>query len=72
MDKASSLAGKTIKDCGLRRDYDCMILGLQRGHLPIPMPDIHTVIAPGDRVWVLGTQDMADKLIEAEIVSRRK
>ena len=72
VDKNSSLAGKTIKDCGLRRDYDCMILGLQRSRLPIPTPDIHTVIAPGDQVWVLGTQDMADKLIAAEIVSRKK
>ena len=72
VDKRSNFAGKTIRDCGLRRDYDCMILGLQRGHLPIPTPDIHTVIAPGDRVWVLATQDMADKLIADEIVSRKK
>ena len=71
VDKNSTLAGKTIRDCGLRRDYDCMILGLQRSRLPIPTPDIHTVIAPGDQVWVLGTQDMADRLIEAEIVSRK-
>ena len=72
VDKNSPLAGKTIKDCGLRRDYDCMILGLQRNMLPIPTPDVHTLIAAGDSIWVLGTQDMADKLIEAEIVSRKK
>ncbi|MCR4804635.1 MAG: cation:proton antiporter [Clostridia bacterium] len=71
VDKSSPLAGKTIRDCGLRRDYDCMILGLQRSHLPIPTPDIHTVIAAGDQIWVLGTQDMADKLIAAEMVSRK-
>jgi CPA2 family monovalent cation:H+ antiporter-2 len=71
VDKNSNLAGKTIRDCGLRRDYDCMILGLQRNMLPIPTPDIHTLIAAGDQVWVLGTQDMADKLIAAEIVSRK-
>ena len=71
VDKNSSLAGKTIKDCGLRRDYDCMILGLQRNMLPIPTPDVHTIIAGGDSIWVLGTQDMADKLIAAEIVSRK-
>ena len=71
VDKGSPLAGKTIRDCGLRKDYDCMILGLQRSHLPIPTPDVHTMIAAGDQIWVLGTQDMADKLIEAEMVSRR-
>ena len=71
VDRNSTLAGKTIRDCGLRRDYDCMVLGLQRNMLPIPTPDVHTLIMPGDSVWVLGTQDMADKLIEAEIVSRR-
>ncbi|MBQ2095261.1 MAG: TrkA C-terminal domain-containing protein, partial [Firmicutes bacterium] len=72
VDKHSSLAGKIIRDCGLRRDFDCMILGLQRSKLPIPTPDVHTVIAPGDQIWVLGTQDMADKLIEAEIVNRKE
>ena len=71
VDKHSSLAGKTIRDCGLRRDYDCMVLGLQRNMLPIPTPDVHTIIAAGDSIWVLGTQEMADKLIEAEIVSRK-
>ncbi len=71
VDKNSALAGKTIRDCGLRRDYDCMILGLQRNMLPIPTPDVHTIIAAGDSIWVLGTQEMADKLIEAEIVSRK-
>jgi K+/H+ antiporter YhaU regulatory subunit KhtT len=71
VDKSSPLAGKTIRDCGLRRDYDCMILGLQRNMLPIPTPDVHTIIAAGDSIWVLGTQKMADKLIEAEIVSRK-
>ena len=71
VDKNSGLAGKTIRDCGLRRDYDCMILGLQRSRLPIPTPDVHTVIAAGDSIWVLGTQAMADKLIDAQIVSRK-
>ena len=71
VDKNSGLAGKTIRDCGLRRDYECMVLGLQRNMLPIPTPDVHTIIAAGDSIWVLGTQEMADKLIEAEIVSRK-
>ena len=48
-----------------------MILGLQRSRLPIPTPDVHTVIAAGDSIWVLGTQAMADKLIDAQIVSRK-
>ncbi|MBQ7602308.1 MAG: TrkA C-terminal domain-containing protein, partial [Lachnospiraceae bacterium] len=68
VEKGSSLAGKSIKDCGLKKDYDCMILGLQRNMLPIPTPDIHTVISAGDQVWVLGTKFMADKLKAAEMV----
>ena len=31
----SELAGKSIRNCGLRQKYDCMILGLQRDKLPI-------------------------------------
>ena len=68
VEKGSPLAGKAIRDCSLKKDYDCMILGLQRNHLPIPTPDVHTVIAAGDFIWVLGTKQMADKLRTGEML----
>ena len=59
----SELAGKSIRNCGLRQKYDCMILGLQRDKLPILQPDVHMTMQPGDLVWVLGTRRMAEKLL---------
>ena len=59
----SELAGKSIRNCGLRQKYDCMILGLQRNKLPILQPDVNMTMQPGDLVWVLGTRRMAEKLL---------
>ena len=33
VDKGSELAGKTVRDSGIRDNYDCMVLGLQRSRL---------------------------------------
>ncbi len=65
VEKGSELAGTTIRDSGIRDNYDCMILGLQRNRLPIVQPDINMVIQTGDLVWLLGTKRMAGKLLKA-------
>ena len=61
--QGSELAGRSIRGCGLREKYDCMILGLQRERLPILQPDVNMTIQQGDLVWVLGTRKMAEKLL---------
>ena len=59
----SALAGRTIRDSGLRERYDCMILGVQRARLPILQPDLNMTIQNDDLVWVLGSRRMAEKLL---------
>ncbi|MBR2667021.1 MAG: cation:proton antiporter [Oscillospiraceae bacterium] len=66
VEKGSPLAGTSIRDSGIRDNYDCMILGLQRSRLPIIQPDINMVIQSGDLVWILGTRTMAAKLLKTE------
>lgn len=61
--KNSELSGKTIRDCGIRKNYDCMILGLQKNLLPIVSPDVNTILSPGDLVWILGTKETANRLV---------
>lgn len=61
--RGSELAGKSIRSSGLREKYDCLLLGLQREHLPILQPDVNMTIQQGDLVWVLGTRRMAEKLL---------
>lgn len=59
----SELQGKSIRSSGLRKNYDCMILGLQREKLPILQPDVNMTLQNDDLVWVLGTRRMAEKLL---------
>ena len=63
VDKGDSLDGRSIKDSGIRENYDCMILGLQRGNLPIVQPDVNMTIQDNDIVWLLGTRVMAGKVL---------
>jgi len=67
VDANSPLRGRSIKDSGVRENYDCMILGLQRNKLPILQPDINMTIQSGDLVWVLGTKHMAHKLLAGSL-----
>ena len=61
--KESPLQGKSIRTSQLKETYDCMVLGLQRGGLPVVEPDVNMVIQSGDFVWVLGARRMAEKLM---------
>mgnify|MGYP000405309714 CR=1 FL=1 len=62
--KNDQLAGCSIRHSGLRENYDCMILGLQRNLLPIIGPDVNFVIQRGDLVWLLGSRRMAEKALD--------
>ncbi len=67
VDKSSELAGKTVRDSGIRDNYDCMVLGLQRNKLPIAQPDVNMQIQNGDLVWVLGAKTMAGRLLASVV-----
>ena len=66
IDKDSPFNAKTIKNSSLRENYDCIILGLQRDNLPIAHPDINTELSSGDIVWILGTNEMAGRVLATE------
>ncbi|MBQ2960707.1 MAG: cation:proton antiporter [Oscillospiraceae bacterium] len=65
IEKGGPLEGRSIKDSGIRENYDCMVLGLQRENLPLAQPDINMVMLSGDLVWILGSSSMADKVLKA-------
>ena len=64
IEKGSAFEGHSIKDSGIRENYDCMVLGLQRENLPLAQPDLNMVMKIGDLVWILGTRTMADKVLK--------
>ncbi len=65
--KASPLQGTTIRTSGLRENYDCMILGVQRQKLPILQPDVNMALQTEDVVWVLGSRHTAEKLMAGQL-----
>lgn len=55
--------GKSLRESTLKDDWGCFLLGLERNRLPIldPSPDMQ--LAPGDLVWVLGGQELGERLV---------
>ncbi len=58
-----SFANKPIKQGHLRQSTKCMILGMQKDGYPIIMPDANMLIAKGDILWIIGSNNHVGALI---------
>lgn len=60
--------GKSLRESTLKDDWGCFLLGLERNRLPIldPSPDMQ--LAPKDLVWVLGGQELGEKLVNDGLI----
>lgn len=67
----SEFLRKSIKNSGIRERYRGTVIGIERDNLPIPNPDIETIIQKGDMIWVLGSQRMADALIKGGVLKHK-
>ena len=67
----SEFLRKSIKNSGIRERYRGTVIGIERDNLPIPNPDIETMIQKGDMIWVLGSQRMADALIKGGVLKHK-
>ena len=68
IDSDSEFLRKSIKNSRIRERYRGTVIGIERDNLPIPNPDVETMIQKGDIIWVLGSQRMADSLIKGGIL----
>lgn len=68
LDGNSRFIRKSIRNCGLRQAFGATIVGIERGALPIVSPDIDTVLARDDIVWLIGGASMVDKLIRSGLM----
>ena len=64
--EASRLAGKTISESGIRDDFGCLVVGIERDECAIKNPSPVTVFEPGDIVWIVGEHEKLLKLSEEE------
>jgi len=68
LDGDSKFIRKSIKNCGLRQAFGATIIGIERGALPIVSPDINTVLAKDDIVWLIGGEKMVSRLIRSGLM----
>lgn len=57
--------GRTIKDSGIREETHGLVVGIERGNDRVLNPDSTQTIEPGDRLWVVGDQDLIERLSDA-------
>jgi len=57
VDADSPLAGRSLMDVHLRREHNLTVAAARRGEDFVPNPDGPFVLAPGDRLYVMGTAE---------------
>ncbi|SDL91944.1 TrkA domain protein [Halogranum gelatinilyticum] len=57
VDEGSTIAGKTLAETDVRRQFGISIIAIQRGPDTIPSPGGNTTIETGDTLVVLGPRD---------------
>ena len=60
---------KTIRESGIRERYNAFIIGIDRRGMPIVVENLlDLVIREGDTIWVIGTSEMAQKLLDDDLL----
>ena len=63
--EGSPFNGKTIRECGIRGDYHCLIAGIETKDGKLYQPAVDIPFAVGDVVWVVGQKDDVATLLKA-------
>ena len=63
VDAHSTFLGKTMRESGIREQYHCLIVGVERGEEALHAPDSHEPFMEGDVVWVVGENADVYKLV---------
>lgn len=52
--KESFLCGKSVRNCRLREDYGCMLVGFEDESGQIGLPEANRIIEEGETLWIVG------------------
>ncbi|WP_455673972.1 cation:proton antiporter domain-containing protein [Phocaeicola sp.] len=63
IDAHSPFLGKTIKESGIRDEYKCLVVGVEREDGNLMRPDVNIPFAEGNVVWVVGERDDVYRLL---------
>ncbi|MCH3914491.1 MAG: TrkA C-terminal domain-containing protein [Acidaminococcaceae bacterium] len=53
---------------GIRNNWHCLILGIERGYYIERNPDVATILQKDDILWVLGKQKMINQLVINDVI----
>jgi monovalent cation:H+ antiporter-2, CPA2 family len=59
----SPLAGHTIRNSGIREQFHCMVVGMERGSQRIINPESDIQLLPGDILWIVGSSTQLNLLL---------
>ena len=63
VDAHSIFLGKTMRESGIREQYHCLIVGVERGEETLYAPDPHEPFMEDDVVWIVGENADVYKLV---------
>ena len=63
LEKEAPQQGKSVRESGIKEEWSAFLIGLERNLLPIPNPDPNLNLRTGDLLWVMGSQEMASRLL---------
>ena len=63
VDAHSIFLGKTMRESGIREQYLCLIVGVERGEETLHAPDPHEPFMEDDVVWIVGENADVYKLV---------
>ena len=62
LSSSSPFIGKTIAESGIRKIYDCMVVGIEAGQKNLTMVSPTRILRKGDVIWVVGEEESLRKL----------
>lgn len=63
IDVNSPFLGKNIRESGIRDEYKCLVVGVEKEDSNLMTPDINVPFAEGDMVWVVGERKDVYRLL---------
>jgi CPA2 family monovalent cation:H+ antiporter-2 len=58
----SPFVGKTLRDSGIRDQYNCMVVGIEKGQENLTLIDPSHQFMAGDIIWIVGEEDALNHL----------
>ena len=63
LSKTSPFIGKTLKDSGIRDEYNCMVVGVDEGQKNLTLITPSRCLQAGDTLWIVGEERHIERIL---------